>query len=75
MATAYQFALIIHFQIASEFHLWITFIKLSPKFECGLCQRTKMASKMTATYQFELVDTYKLSHLSPDFSSSKFHTY
>ena len=42
--------------------------------EYGLCQLTKMASKMATTYQFALVDTNKLSHLLPDFSNSKFHT-
>ena len=44
------------------------FIKLSDKFKYGLCQLTKMASKMATTHQFALVDTNKLSHLSPDFS-------
>ena len=62
--------LVISYPIASKFHIWITFIKLSPKFEYGLCQLTKMASKMATTYQFALVDTNKVSHLSP-----KFHTY
>ena len=67
--------LVIYYPIACKVHIWITFIKHSPKFEYGLCQLTKMASKMAATYQFALVDTNKHSHLSPDFSSSKFHTY
>ena len=44
---------VIYYQMASKFHIWITFIKLSPKFEYGLCRITKMA--------------LLLSHLSPDF--------
>ena len=44
--------LVIYYPIASKFHIQITFIKLSPKFEYGLCQLTKMASKMVETYRF-----------------------
>ena len=40
------------------------FIKLSPKFEYGLCQLTKMASKMAATYRFALVDTITWSFIT-----------
>ena len=46
-----QSTLIIYYPITSKFHIWITFIKLS------VCPITKMATKMTATYQFTLVDT------------------
>ena len=54
--TCRQSTLVIYFLIASKFHIWITFIKLSPKFELGLCRITKMATKMAATCQFALVD-------------------
>ena len=37
--------------ITSNFHIWITFIKLS------FNPITKMAAKMAATYQFTLADT------------------
>ena len=46
-----QSTLIIYYPIASKFHIWIHFIKLS------LCLITNMAAKMAATYQFTLVDT------------------
>ena len=57
--------LVIYYPIASKFHIWITFIKLSPKLEYGLCPISQMAAKMATVCQFALVDT--LSHLSPDF--------
>ena len=61
MATAFPFALVdtlvIYYLIASKFHIWITFIKLSHKLEYGLCPITKMVAKMAATCQFALVDT------------------
>ena len=56
--------LVIYYLIASKFHIWITFIKLSPKFEYGLCQLTKMASKMAATYRFALLDTITWSFIT-----------
>ena len=37
--------LLIYYPIASKFHIWNTFIKLSPKFYYWLCQLTKMASQ------------------------------
>ena len=37
--------LVIYNPIAAEFHIYITFINLSPKFEYGLCPITKMAAK------------------------------
>ena len=37
--------LVIYYLIAAKFHIDITFINLSPKFEYGLCQITKMAAK------------------------------
>ena len=54
MAATYQFAhvdttLVIYYPIASKFHIWVTFIKLSPKFKYGLCPITKVAAKMAAT--------------------------
>ena len=49
--------LVIYYPIAAKFHIYITFINLSPKFEYGLCLITKMAAKMAATCQFTLVDT------------------
>ena len=61
MTAAYELALVdtiplSFYMIASIFHIWITFIKLSPKFEYGLWRITKMAAKMAATCQFALVD-------------------
>ena len=44
--------LVIYYPIA-KFHIYITFINFSPKFEYGLCPLTKMAT----TCQFTLVDT------------------
>ena len=44
-----QSTLVIYYPIASKFHIWITFIKLLPKFEYGLCPITKTASKMATT--------------------------
>ena len=44
---------VIYHPIAAEFHKYITFINILPKFEYGLCPMTKMA----ATCQFTLVDT------------------
>ena len=67
--------LVNYYPIAYKFQIWITFIKLSPKFKYGICQLTKMASKIVATFRFALLDTNKLSHLSPYSSSSKFHTF
>ena len=69
MDAAYQFTFVdtlpvIYDLIASIFHICNTLIKLSPKFEYGLCPITKIATKMAATCQFALVDT--LSRLSPD---------
>ena len=55
--------LVIYYLITSEFHVWVTFIKLSPKFKYGLFQLTKMASKMASLHLWTLL----LSHLSPDF--------
>ena len=49
--------LVIYYPIASKFHIWITFINFSPKFEYGLCPITKMATKTAANCQFALVDT------------------
>ena len=37
--------LVIYYPIAAKFHIYITFINLSPKFEYGLCLITKMATK------------------------------
>ena len=37
--------LVIYYLIAAKFHIYITFINLSPKFEYGLCLITKMAAK------------------------------
>ena len=37
--------LVIYYPIAAKFHIYITFINLSPKFEYGLCLITKMAAK------------------------------
>ena len=70
MAAAYQFAfldttLVIYYPIASKFHTWISFIKLSPKFRYRLCRITKMATNMAVTCRFALVNT--LSHLTPGF--------
>ena len=36
---------LIYYPIAAKFHIYITFINLSPKFEYGLCPITKMAAK------------------------------
>ena len=37
--------LVIYYLIAAKFHIYITFINLSQKFEYGLCRITKMAAK------------------------------
>ena len=37
--------LVIYYRIAAKFHIYITFINLSQKFEYGLCRITKMAAK------------------------------
>ena len=37
--------LVIYYPIAAKFHIYITFIKLSPKFEYWLCLITKMTAK------------------------------
>ena len=37
--------LVIYYPIAAKFHIYITYINLSPKFEYGLCLLTKMAAK------------------------------
>ena len=37
--------LVIYYPIAAKFHIYITFINLSPKFEYGLCLIAKMAAK------------------------------
>ena len=37
--------LVIYCLIAAKFHIYATFIKLSPKFEYGFCPITKMAAK------------------------------
>ena len=37
--------LVIYYLIVAKFHIYITFINLSPKFEYGLCPITKMATK------------------------------
>ena len=42
-------------------------IKLSSKVEYGLCQLTKMASKMAANYRFALVDTLTFIIMSSNF--------
>ena len=36
---------VIYYLIAAKFHIYTTFINLSPKFEYGLCMITKMAAK------------------------------
>ena len=36
---------VIYYPIAAKFHIYITFINLSPSFEYGLCLITKMAAK------------------------------
>ena len=75
-AAAYQFAFVdttyvIYYPIASEFYIWITFIKLLPKFEYRLCPITKMATKMAASCRFALVNTLNLVIYHPIYS--KFH--
>ena len=37
--------LVIYYSIAAKFHIYITFINLSPKFEYGLCPIPKIAAK------------------------------
>ena len=36
ICTCRHSTLVIYYRIASKFHIWVTFIKLSPKFEYGL---------------------------------------
>ena len=60
--------LVIYYRIASKFHIWITFIKLSPNFKYGLCPINKMAT----TCQLALVDTTLIIY-NP--ISSKFHVW
>ena len=55
--------LVIYYRIGAKFQIYITFIKLSPKFEYGLCPITKMV----ATCQFTLVDTIKMYEWSSIF--------
>ena len=45
VCTYRHFTLVIYYLIAAKFHIYITFINLSPKFEYGLCPITKMAAK------------------------------
>ena len=46
--------LVIYNPIAAKFHIYITFIKLSPKYEYGLCQITKMAAKWPPSVSLHL---------------------
>ena len=45
VCTNRHFTLVIYNLIAAKFHIYVTFINLSPKFEYGLCRITKMAAK------------------------------
>ena len=65
--------LVSYYLIASKFHIWITFIKLLPKSEYGLCPITKMVTEMGTTYQNAVVDT--LSHLSHNFLQISYMDY
>ena len=66
--------LVIYHSIASKFHIiWITYIKLSPKFEYDFCpmNENQMVVKMSTTCLLALVDTLSCVIYHP--ISSKFH--
>ena len=46
--------LVIYYPIPAKFHIYITFINLSPKFEYGLCPITKMAVKWPPSVSLHL---------------------
>ena len=77
MAAYEQFALVgtltvIYHPISSKYHAWITFIKLSHKFEYKFCpmNNKKMATKMAPTCQFARVDTLAWSFITQFFQIS-----
>ena len=57
--------LVIYHPISFKFHVWITFIKLSPKFEYKFCPMNdnKMTTKMAAACWFAFVDTCQTTHM------------